>query len=111
MKKNKGGIVYSTNPNFGIEKTVEEKKSIISLDIHQTLNVYQISHKGRKKSVHIKNLIGSKEYKKKLCSEIKVKFGVGGSVKDNNIIIQGDIRQEIIKYLETKGFKCKRVGS
>ena len=107
MKKNKGGIIYSTNPNIGIEK-IEEEKSINSLNIRQTLEVYKISHKGRKKSIHIKNFIASKEDMKKMCSDIKVKFGVGGSVKDNTIIIQGDIRQGIIKYLESKGFKCKR---
>ena len=41
MKKNKGGIVYSTNPNFGIEKTVEEKKSInfkMSKDLFSEVN-------------------------------------------------------------------------
>ena len=54
MKKNKGGIIYSTNPNFGIEKIVEEK-SINSLNIRQTLEVYKISHKGRKKSNQKKN--------------------------------------------------------
>ena len=47
---------------------------------------------------------------KLLAKEIKTKFAVGGSFKDNEIIIQGDYRDKIMKFLQEKGFKTKRVG-
>lgn len=47
---------------------------------------------------------------KKLAKELKTKLSVGGSFKDNKIIIQGDYRSQIMKILEAKGFKTKRVG-
>ena len=47
---------------------------------------------------------------KKLAKELKTKLSVGGSFKDNKIIIQGDYRDKIMALLEEKGFKVKRVG-
>ena len=42
--------------------------------------------------------------------EIKTKLSVGGTYKDGAIIIQGDYRDKIMKLLQDKGFKTKRVG-
>ena len=47
---------------------------------------------------------------KKLAKEIKTKLSVGGSFKDDKIIIQGDFRDQIMTMLKGKGFKVKRVG-
>ncbi|WP_347175340.1 translation initiation factor [Polaribacter uvawellassae] len=45
-----------------------------------------------------------------LAKEIKTKLSVGGSFKDEKIIIQGDYRDRIMTMLKDKGFKVKRVG-
>lgn len=47
---------------------------------------------------------------KQLAREIKTLLGVGGSFKNEQIIIQGDYRDRIMKFLQDKGFKTKRVG-
>lgn len=47
---------------------------------------------------------------KKLAKEIKTKLSVGGSFKDDKIIIQGDYRDKIMAMLKEKGFNVKRVG-
>lgn len=47
---------------------------------------------------------------KKLTKEIKTTLGVGGSYKNEVIIIQGDYRNKIMQLLQEKGFKTKRVG-
>ncbi len=47
---------------------------------------------------------------KKLAKELKTKLSVGGSFKNNSIIIQGDYRDKIMQILTDKGFKAKRVG-
>ncbi len=47
---------------------------------------------------------------KKLAKELKTKLSVGGSFKNNCIIIQGDYRDKIMAILKEKGFKVKRVG-
>ncbi|MCF6348658.1 MAG: translation initiation factor [Flavobacteriaceae bacterium] len=47
---------------------------------------------------------------KKLAKELKTKLSVGGSFKDDKIIIQGDYRDKIMEMLKEKGFNVKRVG-
>ncbi|MEW7278544.1 translation initiation factor [Aquimarina sp. 2201CG1-2-11] len=47
---------------------------------------------------------------KKLAKEIKTRLSVGGSFKNDTIIIQGDYRNQIMEILTKKGFKVKRVG-
>ena len=53
---------------------------------------------------------GEEEDFKLLAKEIKSKLAVGGTFKDGEIIIQGDYRDRIMKMLQDKGFKTKRVG-
>lgn len=53
---------------------------------------------------------GSEDDFKQLAKEIKSKLAVGGTFKDGEIIIQGDYRDKIMKLLQEKGFKTKRVG-
>ncbi len=53
---------------------------------------------------------GSAEDFKTLAKELKTKFSVGGSFKDDKIIIQGDFRDKIMQILKDKGFNVKRVG-
>ena len=53
---------------------------------------------------------GANEDFKLLAKEIKQKLSVGGSFKDDTIIIQGDYRDKIMQMLKEKGFNVKRVG-
>ena len=65
--------------------------------------------KGKPTTV-IEGYTGADEDFKQLAKEIKVFLGVGGSFKDESIIIQGDYRDKIMSFLKDKGFKVKRVG-
>ena len=47
---------------------------------------------------------------KKLAKELKTTLSVGGTYKDDKIIIQGDYRDKIMIILKNKGFNVKRVG-
>ena len=65
--------------------------------------------KGKPTTV-IEGYEGADEDFKILAKEIKTKLSVGGSFKDDKIIIQGDYRDKIMDMLKEKGFKVKRVG-
>lgn len=58
----------------------------------------------------IEGYTGADEDFKQLAKEIKKLLSVGGSFKDEKIIIQGNYRDKIMKFLQDKGFKVKRVG-
>ena len=58
----------------------------------------------------IEGYSGSDEDFKLLAKELKTKLSVGGTFKDDSIIIQGDYRDKIMTILIAKGFKVKRVG-
>lgn len=45
-----------------------------------------------------------------LTRELKKTLSVGGSYKNDQIIIQGNFRDKIMEFLKKKGFKVKRVG-
>ncbi|MGC1515043.1 MAG: translation initiation factor [Maribacter sp.] len=58
----------------------------------------------------IEGYTGADEDFKKLAKELKTKLSVGGSFKNNKIIVQGDFRDRIMAILKEKGFTVKRVG-
>ena len=70
------------------------------------------SNKGRagKTVTLIKGFEGSNEDFKALAKKLKQSIGVGGSIKDREIIIQGNFREQLIKVLSKMGHKVKRIG-
>lgn len=109
-KKGKNnGMVYSTNPNFEIEDEEEEIETLAPQQ--QELRVYlDRKNRGGKTATLVKNFIGSEDDLNDLGKMLKSACGVGGSVKDGEIIIQGEKRDKVMQILEKKGYKVKRVG-
>ncbi len=58
----------------------------------------------------IEGYTGATKDFKTLAKELKTTLGVGGSFKNETIIIQGDYRNAIMELLKEKGFAVKRVG-
>lgn len=108
-KKNKRkGIIYSTNTDYSYEYEDSEKETI-SNDM-QLLHVHIDKHRAGKTAVIIKGFIGTKNDLISLSKILKRNCGVGGSVKNNEIIIQGNFREKIITILNKEGYRTKRVG-
>ncbi len=108
--KKRLGMVYSTNPDFQYENTEEEKTE--TLAPRQQLLYVSLDKKNRKgkKVTLVEGFKGTTEDLKNLARELKSSCGVGGSVGDGNILIQGDFRDRVINLLQDKGFKVKRSG-
>lgn len=109
-KKINSGIVYSTNPSFSLN--IEEDEIVNTLAPQQQNLIIFLDKKARagKAVTLIKGFIGKEIDLQELGKFIKTKCGVGGSVKENEILIQGDFRQKIKLLLEEKGYKVKISG-
>lgn len=103
-------MVYSTNPEFQYKSEDEEETE--SLDPKKQLLYVSLDKKNRKgkKVTLVEGYRGSTEELKILSKELKSRCGVGGSIGDNNILIQGDFRDRVVSILQEKGFKVKRSG-
>lgn len=86
----------------------KEEKSNIWLQDDPILCKYE-KRKGKPITI-LEGYNGATSDFKKLAKEIKTKLSVGGSFKDEKIIIQGDYRDTIMEMLKEKGFSVKRVG-
>lgn len=106
-----GGFVYSTNDQEDFQQYEDDFHEEELKPDQQKLEAH-FSTKGRggKVVTVVKGFIGSEEALKDLGKILKTKCGVGGSVKDGEIIIQGNIRDKVIKILQEEGYKVKRVG-
>ena len=107
---NRIGVVHSTNPDFEYEE-IEELEEETLPNNQQKLYV-QLDKKQRagKQVTLITGFVGRSEDLERLGKELKNKCGVGGSVKDNEILLQGDFRQKVIDYLIQKDYKVKPRG-
>ena len=107
-KKNRKGIMYSTNPDFEYEYENQEMETLPASK--QNLQVCIDKHRAGKVAVIIKDFIGTTDDLKKLGKLLKTKCGVGGSAKNGEIIIQGNVREKVMEILEKEGYNYKRFG-
>jgi translation initiation factor 1 len=109
MSKKKNRVVYSTNPNFDF---FDEDESQETLSVKDQLLYVSIDRKKRagKEVTLIEGFVGQPEDLAMLGKELKSKCGVGGTVKDGVILIQGNFRERVVVLLEQKGYQVKKKG-
>lgn len=90
------------------EEKSKEEKTALWLQDEPLICKYE-KRKGKPTTI-IEGYTGANSDFKQLAKEIKQLLNVGGSFKNEQIIIQGDYRDTIMKFLQQKGFKTKRVG-
>lgn len=101
--------MYSTNPNFSLENENTEQVKVDNKD--QNLKVWiEKNHRGGKTATIVRDFIGSEEDLEALGKLLKTKCGTGGSVKEQEIIIQGDHRDKVVQLLTSMGYQVKKAG-
>jgi len=109
--KERKDIVYSTNPdfNYNYDNVVNEQVTIDPSK--QKLKVYMDSKarsKGKQATV-VNGFVGSEDDLKDLAKLLKTKCAVGGTIKEGEIIIQGDFRDKLIQILSAQGYKATKI--
>ncbi len=108
--KKRLGMVYSTNPDFEFNDDSQNNEETLAAN-QQDLRVMLDKKKRKGKAVTlVTGFVGSEDDLKELGKTLKSKCGVGGTVKDGEILIQGDFVTRIIELLKADGYKVKRSG-
>ena len=97
-------------PEHILEESAENSESASTIWMQDDPILCKYEKRKGKPITILEGYTGASEDFKLLAKEIKTKLSVGGSFKDDKIIIQGDYRDKIMKMLKDKGFNVKRVG-
>lgn len=104
-----GGFVFSTDPDF--EPPLDDDAPEETPDPKgQDLRIHLERYKGNKKASVVRGFVGRDSDLANLGRKLKAACGTGGSVKNGEIMIQGDKREQIGKYLESQGYRYKLSG-
>ncbi len=96
-------LVYSTNPDYMVPNEAEEKITLAPAE--QLLRVIlETKHRAGKTVTIVYGFEGADADLEALGKALKSFCGAGGSVKDGEMIIQGDHRQKVFQYLKQKGY-------
>jgi len=105
--KNREGVVYSTDENFEYTVNNDEENETLLPEKQQLRISLDTKSRGGKKVTLITGFIGKTGDIEALTKELKNKCGVGGSTKDREILIQGDLREKVLKILTDLKYKAR----
>jgi len=110
MKKNKnsgGGLIYSTNANFTPDSDEPEEAATLPAEKQNLRVSLDKKNRGGKEVTLVTGFVGTADDLETLGKTLKNKCGSGGSVKDGEIIIQGDKRKIVAEFLVKEKYRVK----
>jgi translation initiation factor 1 len=102
--KERLNIVYSTNPDYRYEKEYSEEPDTLPKEKQLLRIQLDKRNRGGKQVTLITGFVGQEDDLQALGKLLKTKCGVGGSAKENEIIIQGDFRDKALEILQKEGY-------
>ena len=101
--------MYSTNQNYDYNDHDDNEETLPASE--QLLYVSLDSKKRKGKTVTlVEGFVGNKDDLNDLGKLLKSKCGVGGTAKDGEIIVQGNLKQKVADLLIKEGYKIKLKG-
>ncbi|MDX5320265.1 MAG: translation initiation factor [Bacteroidota bacterium] len=109
--KKRDGIVFSTDPGYSYQEFEENEDTTLDPSDQKLRVMLERKGRGGKDVTIVHNFIGSQDDKENLTKSLKTFCGTGGTAKDGEIVIQGDQRDKVVKYLLDKGYKHTKRGN
>ena len=106
--KSRLGVVYSTNPDFQYETAAEEETETLPPGKQRLIVAIDRRNRGGKQVTLVTGFVGKADDLKELGKALKTRCGVGGTAKDGEITIQGDLRDKVVALLKEMGYNAKR---
>ena len=108
MKKNdwkeRLNIVYSTNPDFSYDMGDEAEEETLPKNQQKLRVRIEKNHRGGKTVTIVSGFVGGESDLKELGKMLKTKCGVGGSVKDGELLVQGEFKEKVVELLKKDGY-------
>ena len=102
--KSRLGMVYSTNPDFAYETEEEQEEETLPKERQRLRVAVEKKNRGGKTVTVVKGFVGTETDLKDLGKLLKTKCGVGGAVKEGEILIQGEWRDRLVSLLKQEGY-------
>lgn len=106
--KKREGVVYSTNSDFSFQYQQESESDTLPPGSQRLIVQLDKSNRAGKQVTLVKGFVGKADDLEALGKLLKSKCGTGGSVKDGEVIIQGDVRDKLVTILQKEGYGAKR---
>ena len=106
--KSRLGVVYSTNPDFKYEQAAEEEAETLAPGKQRLIVRIDRRQRAGKQVTLVEGFVGKSEDLAALAKALKTKCGVGGTAKEGEITIQGDLRDKVTALLQSMGYNAKR---
>jgi len=105
--KKREGVVYSTDSNFEYRTAFENEHETLPPKAQSLKVSLDKRDRAGKQVTLISGFVGTAADLENLAKIVKSGCGVGGSTKEGVIIIQGDLREKVLKTLRAKGYQPK----
>lgn len=103
-KSNRINVVYSTNPNFNYQEESFDQVETLVPSLQRLYVSIDRKQRAGKEVTLIEGFIGGDDDLKELGKMLKAKCGVGGSAKDGEILVQGNVKQKVLDILLAAGY-------
>ncbi len=108
--KDRVGVVYSTNAEFQFQTEQTSEPNALTPQAQRLVVRLDRSGRAGKTVTLVTGYVGKTDDLENLAKVLKTKLGTGGSVKDGEILIQGDVRDKVVDALKKLNYSVKRAG-
>lgn len=108
--KKRDGVVYSTDSSFDYSYQGQEEQATLPKQQQNLRVMLDKSGRAGKQVTLVTGFVGTADDLEVLAKFLKTKCGTGGSAKDGEILVQGDVRDKVVEILIKDGYCAKRSG-